>query len=171
MTNHIAPYVFPIIAVALLIWRAGRTRKVRVGIMWIYPVVFVALAGVALFLAPAPGIAVIAGYGTVALIGGVFGYLRVRHTTLSIDPQTGDISSQSTALGAAILIALFAIRFGVRQMLPQGAGHHGVAVMEATNALLIFTAAMFATQCVFLLRRLKPLRAAHAEARAPAPPE
>jgi hypothetical protein len=164
MIKQFLPYLVPLLVVALLLRRSLRAQKLNPNRMWIRPVIFTVLAITALAAGPVPGLLVIAAYVLAAAVGAGLGYLRAHHQKLSIDPQTGAISSQATIVGTLIIFGLFIVRIGVKVAFPQvAAGSHVRGeVAQVTNGLLIFMVAMLIAQWIFLRSRTQPLLAAHA---------
>lgn len=175
MFKELIPYIVPLLVVALVLRRAGRARKVRLGRMWIRPAIVAFVAGAALLVSPPHGVLVIAGFIAAALLGCGAGYLRARHLQLMIDPQTGELSSQATPIGTILVLVLFGARFGLKLVFPQlstpGHGHADAAIVQWTDVLLIFSVAMVIAQAVWIWQRTQPLLAEHAVRTAPAPPE
>jgi hypothetical protein len=176
MLKEFAPYIVPLLIVALIVRRGSRATRVRPGRMWIRPAIFILVAGTALLAAPMPGLLVIGGFIVAALVGGGLGYLRASHLHLTIDPQTGQVSSQATTIGTALVGVLFAARFGIKIAFPQlstpGHGHAGAEIVQWGNGMLIFMVAMLIAQAIWIWRRTRPLLAEHAaRTAAGTPPE
>jgi hypothetical protein len=172
MTDKLLPYLVPLVFAVLILRRATQARRISPSRMWIAPTLFAVLTGLALAAEPVPGLAVIGAFVAAAFAGAGLGYLRARHQQLSIDPATGQISSQMTAVGAFILVALFMARYAVRIAFPDAAhpGHGGAVVTAIANGLLIFMVAMLITQALEIWNRTRPLLAAHAGRLGQTPP-
>jgi uncharacterized membrane protein len=165
MLKEFAPYILPLLAVALIVRRSMRTRKVNANRMWIRPVFLLLLLAGALAYAPMPGPIAIAAFVVAAGAGAALGSYMATHQHLSIDEQTGHVSSRSSTIGTLLVLGLFAIRFGTKIVFPELAepGHHAGAQMAvAANGLLIFTVAVLIAQTMSVWRRTQPLLAAHA---------
>ncbi len=173
MWKEFAPFVVLLLVFALVLRRSGRTRVIRVQRMWIAPAIFVVLTGTTLVVSPLPGLIAIAAFIVVAIMGAGVGYLRARHQEITIDHETGVVSSKATQVGTILIAALFLVRYGIKLAFPQlGAqpGSHATADAIAwANGALIFSAAMLLTQAVWVWLRTQPLLAQHA-ARAVPPP-
>lgn len=165
MPKELIPYLVPLLVVALIIRRSGRSRRVNLARMWVAPAIFALMTFGALAAEPLPSLAVVTAFAASALAGGGLGYLRALHQELSIDPQTGTISSKATAIGTLLVLGLFVLRFGLKLAFPQlqAHGHAGAQVAAAANGLLIFTVTMLVVQSVLIWSRAQPLLAAHAE--------
>jgi hypothetical protein len=139
--------------------------------MWIAPAIILVLTCAALAQSRMPGPIALAAFAAAALAGMGVGYLRARHQALSVDPATGEVTSKPTQVGTILIVALFAIRYGLHFLVPQMADHPGGrAAADAiawTNGALIFAAAMLVTQAIVLWLRTQPLLAEHAARAAP----
>jgi len=176
MWKDYAPYIVPLLVVALIVRRSARARKVRLRGMWISPVILTLMTAGALIAEPMPGLLAIGGFVVATLAGAGVGYLMARHLHLSIDAGTGEISSRATMIGTLLILGLFAARFGLKLVFPGLADHaHANAeVTEAANGLLIFTVATLIARTATIWNRTRPLLAAHAARAAEpaiAPPE
>lgn len=164
--NQILPFVVPLVIVALLLRRSMGSQKVRMRAMWIRPAILLVLAGLTLAASPMPGPIALSGFVAAAVVGAGFGYLRARHLELSVDPETGTISSKSTPIGMILIVGLVAIRFGLKYAFPemgaQPGGHLAADAVLWTDGALIFSAAMVVTQAIVIWQRTRPLLAEHA---------
>ena len=165
MLKEFAPYILPLLAVALIVRRSMQTRKVNANRMWIRPLFLLLLLAGALAYAPMPGPIAIAAFVVAAGAGAALGSYMATHQHLTIDEQTGHVSSRSSTIGTLLVLGLFAIRFGTKIVFPELAepGHHaGTQMALGANGLLIFTVAVLIAQTMSVWRRTQPLLAAHA---------
>ena len=166
------PYLVPLLVGVLILRRSARARKINLTRMWIAPVIFSLSLAATLAVAPLPGPLVIASFVAAAVLGGTLGYARARHQKLVVDPATGRISSEATTVESIIVLGLFVLRFGFKQMFPQtAAAGHGGQVAVATTGLLFFTLAMLIAQSYGITARARPLLAAHKAQKAVAAPD
>jgi hypothetical protein len=164
MLKEYLPYILALIPAALIVRRSLQARKVNTGRMWIRPVILLLMIAGAFGAAPMPGLIAIAGFVVAAVAGGALGTYIASHQHLTIDEKTGHVSSRSSTIGTLLVLGLFAIRFGAKLVFPELAqpGHHGGQVTLIANGLLVFTVAVLLAQTVAILRRTRPLLAAHA---------
>lgn len=164
MPKELAPYLIALLAIALMVRRTGRSRTIRLGRLWIAPVLIGLAASVVLLSEPMPGALVFGGYLLAAGLGIGAGYLRAQHQHLTVDPATGGLSARTTPIGMLVVVAIFAARFGLKLVLPQQSAHWqpGSPAAHAADALLLFAFAMVTAQAVTLRSRAKPLLAAAA---------
>jgi len=162
--KEFAPYIVPLLITALIVRRSMQTRKVNTGRMWIRPVVLLLMLAGALAYAPMPGVIAIAAFLVAAAAGVAAGAYMASHQHLSIDEETGHVSSRNSTIGMLLVLGLFAIRFGAKLVFPELAnpGHAHSAMTQGANGLLIFTVAVLITQTVSIWRRTQPLIADHA---------
>jgi hypothetical protein len=171
--------------------RVGRTRKVRVNRLWVTPAVIGGATAYAVYASGFPAFLWSLGYILAGVAGVTAGYYRSRHMHLSVHPENGNVQATQTPIATLILMGLFAVKFGMNTMFPQlnggerpGIGSlfvpdtvdavqtaqqmsHGVshgaaaAINYGTDALLIFSAAMFITGAIETWTRARRLLAGH----------
>ena len=171
MAHQFLPYIVPLLLIGLVLRRTTRARTINPGRMWIAPVIYGALAVSALLAGPFPGLLFLAIFIVAVLAGAGLGYFRAIHQTLTVDPETGKVTSQPTTIGAILVLVLFAVRFGIKSAFPDLSNHAHASndVTQGANALLLFTVAMLIAQAVFLRNRTRPLLEAHAAASSATP--
>ncbi|MGD0143421.1 MAG: hypothetical protein ABSC92_09700 [Rhizomicrobium sp.] len=167
--KSILPLIVPVLIVALILRRSMTSRTVRVQTMWIRPAILLILACVTLATTRLPGPIALAAFVAAGLVGAGVGYLRARHLELSVDPETGVVSSKATPIGTILIVGLVAVRIGLRFAFPEmGAnpgGHVAADAVAWTDGALIFSAAMLVTQAIEIWLRTQPLLAEHAARR------
>lgn len=169
MTNYLAPFIVPLLIAALMVRRSAKARKIRIARMWVTPALFGVLVVLSLVVEPALPVYALAAFAAAAALGAATGYFRALHTFLTVDPATGNLTARPTVVGTILLLALFVVRFGLRQTIPQAEGLHGhmsETVLIATNTIIIFTVAMLFAQAYFVRARARPLLEAHRAATA-----
>ena len=183
MTLHqLQPYIVPLIVVVILARRLIRNapRKVKTGRLFVLPGI-VAIATVAtLYSTGVPGLLWIGVYIVALIAGLVVGFLSAHHQEFSLDYETGQIMSKATPIGSALVVALFAVRFLLKLIMPQVAGsatavssytpgsplpsvpaHATGALLGWTDAGIIFSAGMMLARAATTYLRAQPLLAAH----------
>lgn len=164
MVRQYLPYIVPLLLMGLVLRRVSRVRTINPSRMWIGSSIYALMAISGLVAGPFPSLLFLAIYVAAAFGGSGLGYLRANHQKLTIDPKTGKISSQPTTIGAVLVLALFAVRFGLKSAFPDLANHGRASseITQGTSALLIFTVTMLIAQTAFLWLKTRPLLAAHA---------
>ena len=146
-------YVVPLIAVALVILRNSRARRLRVETLWIMPVVILALVGLSFTQQGTPS-PLMLGIDVAALaIGALLGWWRARFTHISVDPATHQLTSRASPIGMLVVLAIFALRYAVRLYAPQSASTLGVPAIEIADALLVITVGLVCAQRLELALR------------------
>ena len=181
--HQLTPYIVPLAVVVLMARRLMRNQpqKVKLNRIFIIPAVVAAGAALTLYSAPMPGLVWIAGYVAAASAGGVVGFLTAHHQEFALDYETGQITSKATPIGSALVVALFAVRLGLKFLMPDVAGsptkvdsytpsspvqhfspHANASLIGWTEAGLIFSTAMLAARAATTYLRARPLLAEHA---------
>lgn len=175
MAQQLAPYITPVLVLAILIWRGfkAKPQPVRLRRMWVRPLIVALATGTTLGLTARPTFGVIAAYIAAAVVGAAIGHLFGRHLELSIDPATGEISSKATPVGTFFVAGVFLIRYGLKFVFPelntQPAAHPSADVMVWTDGALVFGCALVMAQVLTIWLRTRPLVEAHAASKADTP--
>jgi len=139
-------FLFPLVAIALVILRNSRARRLRVETLWIMPVVIIALIGLSLSQAGMPG-ALGLGLDAVAIVvGALIGWWRGLLTHITVDPQTHQLTSRASPVGMLLILGVFAIRYGVRMYGAQEAAAAHLPVNVIADAVLVITVGLVCAQ-------------------------
>jgi len=156
-------YLIPLIAVGMVILRNARARRLRIETLWIAPVLILALVGLSLAQEKAPTPAMLAIDLVALAVGALLGWWRARLTKISVDPQTHQLTSRASPIGMLVILALFALRYGVRAYATENAGALHVSVNLVADAALVMTVGLVCAQRLEIALRASRLLA---EARA-----
>src|SRR6516165_2159760 len=107
-------YLIPLIAVAMIVLRNAGERRLKVERLWISPVLFLALTALTLARQSPPGPALLALEAGALGLGAFAGWWRGRLTHITVDPATHALTSKTSPLGMLLILALFAVRYGLR---------------------------------------------------------
>jgi hypothetical protein len=160
--------ILPFAIIALVIWQRWKgisvPRPLKVGQMWIVPVLYSALVGFMLWAMP-PSIAGWEVFAGGVLLGSIIGWQRARLMHLHIDDTSGAIMLRQSPAGLAVIVGIFLLR---RLFLPSqggGAQSGGPVVQGAhpalpllTDGLLGFALGMIVGYSIELWRRAIDLR-------------
>ena len=170
MSNQIASYVTPIIVMAIVLWRLSRQqtgRRVKPSWLWIRPAIVGLFLVAILATSPRPDTLGLAICAAAAAAGLGVGYLLTRHQALSLDPESGRITSRMSPVGIALFGVLFATRYVFRLIFTDGQAAdmmaaHSAKIMLYTDAALLFAFALVSAQAWEIWRRARTLLAEHA---------
>ncbi len=130
-------YAIPLAFIVLAMLRGARKRRLRIERMWIAPAVILLATGLAFYAQPTPR-PLWAGIGLAALgAGAVLGWWRGRFTTIAVDAATHDLTSQASPLGMILVLAIMAVRLGLRGYVTRNAGALHASVNDITDAFLL----------------------------------
>lgn len=154
--------LLPILAAATLLLlrrkRLSRVMPLRIGRLWILPAFHLCLVLFIYWVHPPHGLTwlyVAMGF----LIGLPLGWYRGRLTRISVDPDTLELSQQtSPAVILFILVLVSARQVGRNMALGEG-GYSIEAVFVVTDIMLAFAFGFLATQRVELALRARTLLA------------
>jgi hypothetical protein len=154
-------YAISLAVIALVValrWRGmRRARRLRLETLWILPAVYV--VGIAVLFAERPPTPIGWGWCVVTLaIGAGIGWQRGRMMRIAIDPETHRLSQQSSPAAFLILIALLAVKQGMRYEF--GGGQ--MAALGIDMALSFGLGLIAATRLEMTLRARRMLGAARA---------
>lgn len=167
-TQQLLPVLIPLVVLGIVFLRARRPRRVRLELLWISPVVIVALiaAGVAFQPHRAPFTLLDLGVFALALAAGAgVGWLRAQAVKLSVEPQTHEVTSTTSPLGLVIIVAVFLVRFGLRSAAGTEADVSGLDPAVIADAFLLLAAGLVVGQRVEIFLRARRLIAAAQPAR------
>jgi hypothetical protein len=154
------PYFIPLLVMIIVVRRSLRARRVRVATLWIAPVIFAAVTVVALAAAPPPDLAWAAGLVAALAAGAGLGWMRGRHTHLSVDPATGQLTSRATPLAVLLFAFIFLARTSLRLALttnPMAAATSDHRIPLVTDLFLVFALGMVAAQRLEIWRKARAL--------------
>jgi hypothetical protein len=153
-------YLVPLIAVAMIVLRNARTRRLKVERLWISPALFLLLTAALFASQPLPGPAMIAVDALALILGAVGGWWRGRLTRITVDPATHDLTSKASPLGMLLVLAIFALRYGLRSLGPQTAGGLHVSALQITDGLMLVAVGLVCAQRLEIALRATRLLAA-----------
>jgi len=154
-----------VLAVLLLRMRGmSRARPLKTETLWVAPAIFAAITGLTLWQTP-PSVSDAPWLAGVAVLGAIVGWYRGKMMRITVDPQTHALSQAASPLALLFLLAVFALRYGLRYLLGAEAHAWSISVNLLADAPLVFIVAMFALTRVEMFIRAERLlaeaRAAH----------
>jgi len=151
-TQTTSTLLITVVALFFILRRTLTTQTMRVWALALIPALVVVLAIFVISVTPVSMggvIAIVIG----ALLGVVVGYFRGIHSVVKLGPRPGTIVVKGSVVLAIILVAAFAVRFGVRYVF----GHDpqmGNAVSDAVIVFAAFSVAVGRGMLFFAYRRL-----------------
>jgi hypothetical protein len=159
MSHGYLPYLIAVLVLALVVRRSLRGRRLKVDRLWVIPVLLIGAAALSLGQSPPTDPAVIATLALALLAGVAIGWQRGRLTRISLDAETGVLTSQASPAAVILIVAIFALRYGLRVWLVEHP-QHGVQATAAADALLLFSVGMLSVARIEMWIRCKRLMAA-----------
>lgn len=154
-------FVIPLVVIALVILRNSRARRLRIETLWIAPVMIVALVGLSLSQERAPTPLGLAVDVAALAAGALLGWWRARFTHITIDPATHELTSRASPVGMLVILAIFAVRYGLRMYAGQNAAAIGLPVNVIADAALVLTLGLVCAQRLEIFTRASRLQAEH----------
>jgi hypothetical protein len=136
----------PLVVIAPVILRNSRARHLRIETLWISPVLILAAAA-ALFSQQGMPSPMVLGIDIAALAAGAaLGWWRARFTNITVDPATHELTSQASPVGMLVVLAIFALRYGIRMYAAQSASSLGISANAIADAALVVSVGLVCAQ-------------------------
>jgi hypothetical protein len=139
-------YLIPIAVIGLVILRNARARTLRMERLWIGPLLVVLLAGAGIAAAPPRTEAAIVVDIVALAFGAVLGWWRGRASRFTVDPETHVVTSRVSPWGMVLILAIFALRYGLRSFLGGGATVLHLAAADLADAFLLLALGVVCAQ-------------------------
>ena len=143
----------PLIAIAMVILRNSRARRLRVETLWIMPTVIILLIGLALSQEGMPTPPFLAIDVAAVALGAALGWWRGRLTHITVNPETHELTSKASPVGMFLILGIFALRYGIRMYAQEGAAAAGLPVNAIADAALVVTVGLVCAQRLELALR------------------
>lgn len=139
-------YMVPLVAIALVILRNSRARRLTIETLWIMPVVILVLVGLSFSQQGVPT-PLMLGVDIAALaVGAGLGWWRARFTHITVDPATHELTSRASPIGMLVILAVFALRYGIRMYAAQNTSSLGVSANAVADAALVISVGLVCAQ-------------------------
>jgi membrane protein CcdC involved in cytochrome C biogenesis len=142
-----------VIVMALRLRRAGQMRPLKLGSLWVVPVLYLAVAAIMFAQLPPTGWVAIA-CGLALLIGAAVGWQRGKMMHIHVDPETHALNQKASPAAMLFLVALIVVRMLARGMM---GAEGGVSPAMLTDPLIAFALGMFTLQRVEMYLRARRL--------------
>jgi hypothetical protein len=139
-----------LVVIALFLRRTLTTQTMRVTVLPVVALLFVVIGGLGIAYTPRSPYSVVAiAIGIV--MGLVLGYLRGRHSHVTLGPRPGTIRVKSSPVLAAVIILALLVRVGIRYLFKNDP-LTGYAISDGTIAFAVLSVAV-ARLMLFLAAR------------------
>jgi len=142
-----------VVIMALRLRSAGKTRRLRLGGLWVVPAIYLAVAALMFAQLPPTGTVAIASVVGLMLGAGI-GWQRGRMMHISVDPETQALNQKASPAAMMFLVVLIVIRMAARGVIGQ---EGAVSPAMLTDPLIAFALGMFTLQRVEMYLRAKRL--------------
>ena len=157
------------VVIVMIVARNLRPRRLRVELLWIRPTIFLLFFAAYFYKFPPKSLTDVAGLVIGFLIGAALGWWRGSFTRIDVDPATDTAMQQASPLGVIFVLALFAVRAGVRFAVVQNSAALPASVETVTGWLLALAVGMWVLlQLEIWLRARRLMAQAKAKAKAKA---
>jgi hypothetical protein len=145
-----------VVVLALRMRRMGRARPLKLELLWVTPAILIAMGVLVVFAQPPQGIAAL--YVAIALaVGGAFGWWRGKLMHISVDPESHALSVRTSAAGMVFLVALIAVRFGLRGAAVSEASALHLSIVLISEVFMAFAVGLMVVQRVEMYLRASRL--------------
>lgn len=149
----ILPFVVIAVVIGLRLRSMSQERPLKLGTLWIVPVVYLLLVGSMIFsLPPTPAGWALLAAGIVA--GLALGWQRGKLIRIERSPQTGELRQKASPLAMLLLLALIVLKLGARTVFGDAAATQpGSSAMLLTDTFIGFALGLLsATRLELYLR-------------------
>lgn len=155
----VLPFVILAVVVGFRLRSMSRERPLKIGTLWIIPVVYLLLVASMLFALPPT----IGGWALVIVgtaIGAVLGWHRAKMISIQRDAETGELRQKASPLAMLLLVALIVLKLGARAIFGEAAATQpGSGAMLLTDAFIGFALGLLSATRLELYLRAKQLLA------------
>ena len=142
-----------IVMMALRLRKAGRMRPLKLGSLWIVPVLYLAVAAMMFVQLPPTGwVAIASSIGL--LIGAAVGWQRGKMMHIHVDPETHALNQKASPAAMLFLVVLIVVRMLARGVI---GAEGGLGPAMLTDPLIAFALGMFTLQRVEMYLRARRL--------------
>jgi hypothetical protein len=159
-------YIIPLLIIIPILFfrmrKMSRPEPLKLGRLWIRPAVVLLGCTVVLFV-PQPGTPSAlqmtalewAGLAVAAAIGAVAGWHYGKTTAIEVHPENGTLMTKGSMMAMLVIVALVAVKLGLKPALAaEGPALH-LDMLLITDALIVFSAALFTVRAVEIWLRAR----------------
>jgi len=159
-------FIIPLLIIIPILFfrmrKMSRPEPLKLGRLWIRPVLVLLGCAVVLFV-PQPGSQGVlqmtvlewAGLALAAALGAVAGWHYGKTTVLEVHPENGTLLARGSMMAMLVIVALVAVKLGLKPALAaEGPALH-LDMLLVTDALIVFSAALFTARAVEIWLRAR----------------
>lgn len=151
--NYAVTIAIIVVVMGLRMRGMAKSRPLKLEMLWVVPLLYMAIAGVMLWqLPPSAGIAI--ACVAALLIGAAVGWQRGTMMHIHVDPDSHALNQKASPAAMVFLIALVLARAGARSVLGQ---ESGVTPAMLTDPLIAFALGMLTLTRIEMYLRAKRL--------------
>jgi len=156
-----------VLVVLLRLRRTGQLRPLSLERLWVLPAIYLLIVIVMLVETPPGENGLVWGIGAL-LVGGLIGWYRGKTIAITVDPATHALNQRTSPASIIFLVALIAVRFGLRTVLVQEASISRLSPATVIDAFVLLALGLLSVQRLeMFLRGRRLLRLARAGAAPP----
>jgi hypothetical protein len=145
--------------IAMIVARNLRPRRLRIELLWVWPAILLLFIAGYFYKFPPKSLTDVAGLSVGFLVGAALGWWRGGLTRIDVDPATDTAMQQASPLGVLLILALFAVRTGVRYAIAQSGAALPASVEAVTGWLIALAVGVMVLQQLEIWLRARRLMA------------
>jgi Protein of unknown function (DUF1453) len=153
------PFVIVAVVLGLRLRSMSRERPLKIGSLWVVPVLYLVLVGWMLFALPPT----LGGWALVVVgvgVGTILGWHRGKMIRIERDAETGELRQKASPIAMLLLVALIVLKLGARAIFGETAATQaGSGAMLMTDAFIGFALGLLSATRLELYLRAKQLLA------------
>jgi hypothetical protein len=156
----ILPFVIIAVVLALRFRSMSKERPLKIGTLWIVPVIYLLVAGSMMFAVPPSRL----GWALLAVglaVGIGVGWHRGKLIRIERNAETGELRQRASPLAMILLVALVVLKLGARAIFGDtAAAHPSSSAMLLTDAFIGFALGLLSATRLELYLRARRILAA-----------
>ncbi len=153
--SYVITAVIVAFVLALRVRRMNSARPLKLERLWIFPALYLVLAGVMLVEFPPRGVQW-ALCGLALVIGAALGWQRGRMMRIEVDPETHALNQRASPGAILFIVLIIAARAGARGVIGEGGSLH-LSTLALTDMLIVMALGLFTAQRLEMYLRARRL--------------
>lgn len=163
-TQQLIPLAIIPVVLVLALLRNRRRRVLRPEYLWVMPLIVTILIGAGIWATtqhPHFGPYAYVAFIAALALGATAGWWRGKTITIEKEPD-GSLKAQASPLGLILIVALFAARAGLREVMQENAAAWHLDAVVVTDAFMIFAIGLIIAQRVEMYIRARRIQSSGA---------